>query len=102
MRYDRIATFYKDGEPKLNTSTGEYDKSPVKQAVMIANVTQVGTDRQVATFGELDQTSLTVRTDELPPVGWSYLMLDGSSKHYKQTTSRNYTVTHTLIVSEVK
>ena len=102
MRYDRVVTFYAGGEPVLNVDTGKYDKTPKVAAIMIANVTEVGTDRQVATFGDIDQTSLTVRLIDTPPKGWSYLMVDNCTKHYRQTTSRTYRNTNMLIVSEVK
>lgn len=101
MRYTRIVTFWSDDKPTLNTETGEYEGESKMIATMIANVTQTGIQRTVATFGDVDQDSLTIRTIDTPPASWAYLTLDGDDRHYRQNISVSYQPTrHTLIVGE--
>lgn len=102
MRYDRLAAFYSGDEPVYNPATGKYDGGPKLAATIVANVNEVGTDRQAATFGDIDQTNLTVRLIAPPPASWSYLKLNGDERKYKLTTSRSYRHATTLIVGEVK
>ncbi|WP_204123119.1 hypothetical protein [Lacticaseibacillus mingshuiensis] len=102
MRFDRTASFY-SGEATFDPTSQQYIGGNVSVVTLVANVTPVGTDRQAATFGDIDQSSLTVRLISQPPVDWSYLKLDGDDRHYRQTTRRDLRRTiHTLIVSEEK
>lgn len=101
MRLDHVIRFYNPGQPILNTDTGQYDTGDAGAiATLHASVTEVGTDRQAVTFGDIDQKNLTIRTLTAPPKNWTYLTVDDDPKHYIVTTARSYRHTYTLIVGE--
>lgn len=100
MRFDKSVTFYYKGtdgryNPNTSKSGGWYE---LIQAVIKANVTEVGTERAAQVFGSFTQRSLVVRLIVAPPLGWSYLTIAGMPGKYVLQTAREPLKGHTLIV----
>lgn len=101
MRYDTSITFIKDStDSHYDPDLGEWIEDEPTVTVTDANVTDLGTNRSVALFGDIKQGAVVVRTQPLFLVPeWDSIEINGKS--YKQTTSRKPLERNSLIVEEV-
>lgn len=101
MRYDTKVLFIKNGEGShYDPDLGEWVEDEPTVTVTDANVTDLGTNRSVALFGDIKQGAVVVRTQPLFLVPeWDSIDING--KTYKQTTSRKPLERNSLIVEEV-
>lgn len=82
MRYDTKIKFCDSSPRKYNPHTSLYEGGTKVIAEYIANVTNLGIDRQMQIFGELKEDQKVVRLMEDPPKKWSFILIDGKDKHY--------------------
>lgn len=101
MRYDTKVLFIKNGEGShYDPNLGEWIENEPTVTVADANVTDLGTNRSVALFGDIKQGAVVVRTQPLFLVPeWDSIEINGKS--YKQTTSRKPLERNSFIVEEV-
>lgn len=101
MRYDISITFIKDStDSHYDPDLGEWIEDEPTVTVTDANVTDLGTNRSVALFGDIKQGAVVVRTQPLFLVPeWDSIEIDGKS--YQLTTARQPLDRNSLIVEEV-
>lgn len=101
MRFNNNVKFYANNK-HYDPIVGDYVGGTELVADVIANVTDVGTNRSNELFGDADIRAQTIRLAH--PVGqsWNYCLIDDDSTHYVQTTARNPLKAYTLIVGEQK
>lgn len=102
MRFDNNVKFYSETEEHYDPTVGDYVGGEQLVAEAIANVTDVGTDRSQALFGDVTNNRLVIRLACPVGVSWSYCLIDDDTKQYVQVTERNPLKAHTLIVGERK
>lgn len=100
MIYDHEVRFYSKKDRKYNPHTHGHEGEIKEVGSLIANVTDLGTNRSVELFGNYSQNSLVVRTIKEPPISWDYMTIDNGSTHYKRQTQRKPLKYCTLIVGE--
>ena len=101
MRYDTSITFIKDSaDSHYDPDLGEWVEDEPTVTVTDANVTDLGTNRSVALFGDIKQGAVVVRTQPLFLVPeWDNIEIGGKS--YQLTTTRQPLDRNSLIVEEV-
>lgn len=100
MIFDHKVYFYNKSARKYNPHTHQYDGDPKLIDSMVANVTDVGTNRSVQLFGNYNENSKVVRTVKEPPANWDYVMIDNHDPKLVLQTSRKPLKYFTLIVGE--
>jgi hypothetical protein len=100
MIFDHKAYFYSKSERKYNPHTHKYEGDTQLIDSMMANVTDVGTDRSIQLFGNYNENSKVVRTTKEPPANWDYVMIDNHDPKFVLKTSRKPLKYFTLIVGE--
>ena len=95
MIFDHKVYFYNKSARKYNPHT-----HPKLIDSMVANVTDVGTNRSVQLFGNYNQNSKVVRTIKEPPANWDYMTIDNHDPKLVLQTSRKPLKYFTLIVGE--
>jgi hypothetical protein len=102
LRYDTSITFIKDStDSHYDPELGEWVDGEAKRTGTVANVTDLGTERSVKVFGDVREGAKVIRTMplfSLPEFG--HIEIDG--KTFKETTARNPSGRHSLIVQEVE
>lgn len=102
MRYDKVVTFHnKAGASVYNPDTGEYGDGETTQK-MYANVTSLGTEREMQLFGSLDGKHKAVRVrDRQPLEDWDYLTIaDDDATRYQLAAKIRVLKGYALIVGE--
>lgn len=101
MRYTDEITFVKESsESHYDPNLGEYVEGEPFKTITTANVTDLGTERSVKLFGDIRQGALVIRTMPLFSLPeFDHIEIDG--KTFKETTARNPSGRHSLIVQEV-
>ena len=100
MRYTDEITFVKRGSSNYDPDLGEHVEGEPTKTGTSANVTDIGTDRSITLFGDIEQGAKVIRTMPLFDVPeWDYIEYEG--KTYQLTTERSPDKQHTLIVEEV-
>lgn len=100
MRLTNEVKFYDQTERRYNPNTSQYEGGETLVATVMANVTDIGTNRSNELFGKLDANSKVVRMVEPVKFVWSYLTIDDDSTHYVLQTDRRPLKNATLIVGE--
>ena len=100
MRFDNNVKFYSESEEHYDPSVGDYVGGSELVHEAIANVTDVGTDRSQAVFGDVNSRQQVIRLACPVGVSWAYCLIDDDTTEYIQTTMRNPLKAHTLIVGE--
>ncbi len=102
MRYTDEITFVKDSrESKYDPDLGEWVDGEAKRTETVANVTDLGTERSVKVFGDIREGAKVIRTMPLFSLPeFDHIEIDG--KTFKETTGRNPSGRHNLIVQEVE
>ena len=102
MRYTDEITFVKESsESHYDPESGEWINGEPVQTSALVNVTDLGTERSVKVFGDIRQGAkviLTMPLFSLPE--FDHIEIDG--KTFKETTARNPSGRHNLIVQEVE
>lgn len=101
MRYDTSVTFIKDStDSHYDPDLGEWLEDEPTATVTDANVTDLGTERSVKVFGDVREGAKVIRTMPLFSLPeFDHIEIDG--KTFKETTARNPSGRHSLIVQEV-
>ncbi|MFB5454905.1 hypothetical protein ACE40W_05255 [Enterococcus avium] len=101
MRYTDEITFVKESsESHYDPESGEWVDGEAKRTVTDANVTDLGTERSVKVFGDVREGAKVIRTMPLFSLPeFDHIEID--SKTFKETTVRNPSGRHSLIVQEV-
>lgn len=101
MRYDTSITFIKDStDSHYDPELGEWIDGEAKRTGTVANVTDLGTERSVKVFGDVREGAKVIRTMPLFSLPeFDHIEIDG--KTFKETTARNPSGRHSLIVQEV-
>lgn len=102
MRFDSNIKFYSEIEEHYDSTIGDYVGGEKLVGEAIANVTDVGTNRSQALFGDLNMQQKVIRLACPVGVSWAYCLIDDDTTKYVQTTERNPLKAHTLIVGERK
>lgn len=102
MRYTDEITFVKESsESHYDPESGEWINGEPVQTSALVNVTDLGTDRSVKVFGDIRQGAKVIRTMPLFSLPeFDHIEIDG--KTFKETTARNPSGRHNLIVQEVE
>lgn len=100
MRLNSEVKFYDQTKQHYNPDTSQYEGGETLVATVMANVTDIGTNRSNELFGKLDANSKVVRMIEPVKFVWSYLTIDDDPTHYVQQTDRRPLKNATLIVGE--
>lgn len=102
MRYDTSITFIKDStDSHYDPELGEWVDGEAKRTGTVANVTDLGTERSVKVFGDVREGAKVIRTMPLFSLPeFDHIEIDG--KTFKETTARNPSGRHSLIVQEVE
>lgn len=102
MRFNNNVKFYSEEAEHYDPVSGEYVGGEKLIAEVIANVTDLGTNRSSQLFGDVNTQAKVIRM--VRPVGavWSYCLIDDDTTKYVQMTARNPLKAHTLIVGERK
>lgn len=100
MRYDTpIHFYYEQNHNQFDIDTGKHNKDTTTFKQM-ANVTDLGANKQVAILGKLTQGSKTVRLPFALKRPWSYLTIGDDSKRYKLKSTINVLKGYAMIVGE--
>lgn len=101
MRYTDEITFVKESsESHYDPDLGEWVENEPNRKDALVNVTDLGTDRSVKVFGDIRQGAKVIRTMPLFSLPeFDHIEIDG--KTFKETTARNPSGRHSLIVQEV-
>lgn len=98
MRYDTEITFYRD-ETKYNSKTSK--REHIKTSfTRFANVTDLGTAKQVELLGKITQGTKTVRLPSNNLSEWDYLTIMNNHTHYKFKSSIEALKGFVMIVGE--
>ncbi len=101
MRFLDEVTFEKDGlGSHYNPDLGEWVESVPIRTTANVNVTDVGTDRSMAIFGDIRQGAKVIRTMPIFVVP-EYDRIIFNGKTYKEVTQRSTLSTNSIIVQEV-
>ena len=100
MRFNNNVKFYSEEAEHYDPTSGGYVGGTELVAEVIANVTDLGTNRSSQLFGDVNTQAKVIRM--VRPVGavWSYCLIDDDTTKYVQTTARDPLKAHTLIVGE--
>ena len=102
MRYDTSVTFIKDStDSHYDPDIGEWVDGEAKRTGTVANVTDLGTNRSVALFGDIKQGAVIVRTQPLFSLP-EFDTIEIEGKTYKDITLRVPSGRNSLIVQEVE
>lgn len=83
MRYDTKTYFWSKSEKKYNPHTHKYDAGTLTKETRFANVTDLGTERQVRLLGGIKTGTKTVRLPNDNLKHWDYMTLDSEGKGIK-------------------
>lgn len=102
MRYPDEITFVKESsESHYDPDLGEWVENEPNRKDALVNVTDLGTERSVKLFGDIREGAKVIRTMPLFVLPeFDYIEIDG--KTFKETTARNPSGRHSLIVQEVE
>ncbi len=101
MRYTDEITFVKESsESHYDPDLGEWIENEPNRTDTLVNVTDLGTERSVKIFGDIRQGAKVIRTMPLFVLP-EFDYIEIGEKNYKETTARNPSGRHSLIVQEV-
>ena len=99
MRYDIPVVFVKQTEGHYDYDLGEYVDGQREETAMLANVTDLGTERTVNIFGDVKENARVVRLMERYEGKFDYIEIEGIP--YTVLKTQNLRHKQTLIVQEV-
>lgn len=100
LRYDTKVYFWNDSNKKYNPHTHEYETEAVLSQSKMANVTDLGLEKQVRLLGGIKTGTKTVRLPLNDLLKWTYMTLDseGKSTKYRFVSSLNVLKGYAMIV----
>lgn len=105
MRYDTEVTFVIGKGGYYDPDKGEHVEPTLDETFKFANVTDLGTDRSKALFGDIKQGAKVIRLLRPYTKEWDYVLifdkLRNKAKKYEIITERNLRLKNTFIVQEV-
>lgn len=105
MRYDTEVIFVLEKNGYYDTETGKHIEPILDKKLKLANVTDLGTDRSKALFGEIKQGAKVIRLLRPYTKDWDYVLifnkLQGKMEKFEIITERNLRLKNTFIVQEV-
>lgn len=99
MRYDVPVVFVTQTEGHYDYDLGEYVDGQREEAVLLANVTDLGTERTVSIFGDVKENARVVRLMGRYEVDFDLIEIEGVP--YTVLKTQNLRYKQTLIVQEV-
>lgn len=99
MRYDTKVVFYKDEKGIYNPKTSKHEHKFTSWNVW-ANVTDLGTAKQVELLGKISQGTKTVRLPSEISAAWDYLMIENDNIQYRFKASIDVLKGYAMIVGQ--
>lgn len=99
MRYDTKVVFYKDEKGIYNPKTSKHEHKLISWNVW-ANVTDLGSAKQVELLGKISQGTKTVRLISKLDNPWDYLMIENDGNHYRFKSSIDVSKGFAMIVGQ--
>ena len=99
MRYDVPVVFVKQTEGHYDYDLGEHVEGKREEIVMLANVTDLGTERTVNIFGDVKENAMVIRLMGHYEVKFDHIEIEGIS--YTVLKTQNLRHKQTFIVQEV-
>lgn len=84
MRFIDRVSIVTESEGGYNPSTGQFDESVQIITKLPCNISQLGVERTVQLFGEMDKTILVVRLQRPYTQPYDYLLIDGKRYNVKR------------------
>ena len=84
MRYIDRVSVVTESEGGYNPSTGQFDDATVTTQTFPCNISQLGIERTMQMFGEMDKTILVVRLQRPYTQPYDYLLIDSKKYHVKR------------------
>ena len=100
MRYDKRIYFIRKSQEEYDPIKGEWVGGATYAVPKMANVTDLGSERSVAMFGNVMEDALTVRLLNRYREPFDTVRIDGT--HYSVIKDLKLRHKHTLIVKEVE
>lgn len=100
MRYDKRIYFIRKSQEEYDPIKGEWVGGATYAIPKMANVTDLGSERSVAMFGNVMEDALTVRLLNRYREPFDTVRIDGT--HYSVIKDLKLRHKHTLIVKEVE
>ncbi|GKS56380.1 hypothetical protein [Enterococcus mundtii] len=105
MRYDTEVTFVIEKDGYYDPEVGVHTEPTLDEMVKLANVTDLGTDRSKALFGDIKQGAKVIRLLRPYTKKWDYVLifnkLRRKTEKFEIITERNLRLKNTFIVQEV-
>lgn len=105
MRYDTEVTFVVERDGYYNPNIGEHVEPTKVRTIKLANVTDLGTDRSKALFGNIKQGAKVIRLLRPYMEEWDYVLIFNQlrkvSEKFEIIAERNLRLKNTFIVQEV-
>lgn len=99
MRYDIPVVFVKQTEGYYDYDLGEHVEGQREETVLLANVTDLGTERTLTIFGHVKENARVVRLMGHYEVKFDHIEIEGIS--YTVLKTQNLRHKQTFIVQEV-
>lgn len=96
MRYDKMVSFVLE-KGEFNSETGNTDTVISKQTGLMANVSDMSTDKQKLYYGKLKNEAYTIIIQGRVPHAFDYIIMRG--KKYTVDRSRELPLTTTIFMS---
>ena len=105
MRYDTEVTFVIEKDGYYDLELGEHVDPTIDEKIKLANVTDLGTDRSKALFGDIKEGAKVIRLLRPYTKDWNYVLifnkLRNKTEKFEIITERNLRLKNTFIVQEV-
>ena len=100
VRHDKLVNFYVSGGRHYDPKTHGYVGGSKMVGTILANITDLGTDRSAQVLGNIDTKAKVIRLIAPAPDKWDWLTIGDDGPKYRLTTSRVVLKGNTLIVGE--
>lgn len=100
MRYDTQVSFWNEGTDEYDTWEHKHIKRPKLLSTVFANVTDLGTEKQVQLLGAIKQGSKTIRMTALPPDKYDYIKIENDAHKYCFQSSMTVQKGYAMIVGQ--
>lgn len=105
MRYDTEVTFIIEKDGYYDPDLGGHVEPTLDKKIKLANVTDLGTDRSKALFGNIKEGAKVIRLLRPYTKEWDYVLifnkLRNKTEKFEIITERNLRLKNTFIVQEV-
>ncbi|MGX7202390.1 hypothetical protein BCR22_07375 [Enterococcus plantarum] len=99
MRYNTKVTFVTEKNGYYDPEIGEHIEPSKTEKTKRVNMTDLGTDRSVKIFGEIDESAKVIRLLRPYNKKWDYVMID--NRRFELVTKRSLPQKNTFILKEV-